>query len=386
MSDSVLLGRYTDRWLTGTANARRIAITGSIFAVVILFNVIRPFVASEPERAELRAELVRTDVEIKSIRQELAGLELFEDEVDTISKTIEEAAWNDLNTDLMRRFREGLIADAPEEGNSTIRKIAEQVIKTVVEPLSKAAAETGVPDDHAIAMRKAIVDWQDKYSNRNWWKSVGEKRRTLRELDSELGELQQVANDSVAQLRSDADGRRQALESKKVNLSARAIEAESEIDEALYAAVPVWAKNLISPEWMVKYFVWIVSAVAIYLVGTAWLASQDYSGMANASGWSRQERADPLYSSLWTLTWRGARGTAATLICYGAVLGLFWYCIGSSLRLLGHEQVAVELRPDLNKILLAHGLMAVALLAVIAIAIRGRRYADDVTAVSSGQR
>lgn len=370
MNDSVRLGRYTDRWVTGTANARRIAIAGSIFAVVILFNVLRPYVASEPARAALRDELARTEAEIATIRKELTDLATLENELDQISATVEAAPWSDLKEQLKSDFAAGQISDPRQAGNETVAAIARQVTDTVVAPLSAAAIEIDVARDHAQDVRETIETWQARYKNQPWWGTVDSKNATVQELDLELGVLQKDAKNAVKQLRSEADRNRQSLAARQKELAARETATKTEIEAALDAAVPPWAANLISVDWMIRYFAWIVVLIALYLVVTAWLASADYHGMAAASGWSNEERADPLYSSLWTLTWRGARGTAATIIVYGAVLGFLWYSVGSSLSLLSNEQVAEELRPGPGKVLLAHGLMALTLLAVVAIAFR----------------
>ncbi len=124
---------------------------------------------------------------------------------------------------------------------------------------------------------------------------------------------------------------------------------------AVAEAVAAWARGLVPAEWMVRLYPWTLVAIALYLVAGALVALRHFLGMAESGGWSEQDRRDPVFSSLWTPTWRGLAGTA--------VLSGLWYCLDRSIRLVG---------VDFGPAWLLHLLMLASIVTVFAVALRQR--------------
>ncbi len=251
-----------------------------------------------------------------------------------------------------------------------LRAVVHDFRSDVVDPLRAAVEETGVShslDDLPEEFGLVIDKWEAEWLGRRWIMTVQGKERTimrdqtmmLEELAALLVALQKRAMDAVEQIQSTAHDRRILMKEHRARLDHDIPELEMRalgIREALEAVFPDWAKKLVTLEKMLRLYPWILVGVAVYLIGYALTTAAHYRGMADAQGWSSKERSDPLLSSIWTLTWRGALGTSRTVGCYSVVMLSLWYCLYQSSSLADSWDAPVWL---------PHTLMALAVLTVI---------------------
>lgn len=362
MDPAIRLGRHSDLWQAGSIRVQRIAVSGLIFAAVIFFNVIEPYAQTEQNRVDLAGFETQQGLAAAKI----ARMEEFAASLAAISQAVERADWRRHKEELAQRFRSGAVTAPQEEADQTIRQIAAQVRDEVLDPLAAAVDQarlSGSLAEHPARMKTVIDTWEQSYLGQRWFQTVREKERTVIEIGSTIEKLQDEARQVVTELQRAMDAERTQAERAKSQLAAEIAATRDEIQKTLDKAIPAWARGLVSVERMVSVYPLILVGIAIYLVGSALVAVGHYHGMAGASGWSQPERSDPLLSSVWTLTWRGAAGTALSLLGYLAVLAGLAYFLNRSIELVGAGPAPGWL---LNLILL------LALLTVIATPLRRR--------------
>lgn len=334
MDPAIRIGRHSELWQAGSTRVERTAVAGLIFASVIFFNVIEPYAHTEQSRGNLliiEAQQQQAEIDVARLEAVAASLE-------AISRVVEAAAWGRHQEDLALRFRSGAVTAPQQEADQTIRRIAAEVRSEVLDPLAAAVAKSGLSAplaDHPARMQAVIDRWEQSYLGQRWYQTVREKERTVIELDATIGSLQAETRQVLAELQGSVDAERTRSQRAQAALAAEIATTKEAIERSLNESIPAWAKGLVSVERMVSVYPWILVGITIYLVGSALMSERQFNGMASAAGWSRAERSDPLLSSLWTLTWRGAAGTALTLCSYIAVLAGLAYFLNRSIALGG---------------------------------------------------
>jgi hypothetical protein len=326
MDTQVLLERHSQLWETGQRSIRRTIISGLIFAVVVLFNVLEPYAETAPRRDALHD----SEVKEEAMRYELQSLNSVTTELGAIDARLDEAPWTQRKNDLVRRFARGEVEDAQREADETIRGIAGEVRAEIAAPLKEVVAQApalaGLAS-HPTEVSSAIDEWERRNIGNRWFETLSMKTATVDELDETMETIQREASRTVEVMRQAVEREHEQIATEQSELAEGIKTEQSEIQQVLDGIIPAWAKGLVPVELMAQIYPLVLVGIAIYLVGTAFVASRHYHGMADARGWSMEERSNPLLSSLWTLTYRGPTGTAITLLCYAVVLLGLWSCL-----------------------------------------------------------
>jgi hypothetical protein len=362
MDPAIRSKRHGALWDAANTRVKRTVITGLIFAGVVLLRVIEPYADAD----EKRADLVEFEQRMQQVGEELARLELFGQRLEEISRAVEAAAWNRHKNALIERFARGQVSDPQPEADSTIREIAAQIRGDIVEPLAKVVAEAGLEGDLAqlpAEMSGVVNRWEQDKIGQQWFVTVRRKGETVDEIGETMRDIEQDAMQAVTKLRRGLAAERDRRTDEQARLVVQIEAMKVGIQKAVDEAVPAWARGLVPAEWMVRLYPWTLVAIALYLVAGALVALRHFLGMAESGGWSEQDRRDPVFSSLWTPTWRGLAGTAAMLASYTAVLSGLWYCLDRSIRLVG---------VDFGPAWLLHLLMLASIVTVFAVALRQR--------------
>ncbi len=341
--------RHAELWEAGNTRVRRTALSGVIFAVVVLFKVIQP----HAEEADSRKALAELEQKESGVAEELSRVRVLESRLAELSLTVERAEWERHKDDLIRSFATGNVRDAQEEADRAVRNIAQQIREEVVMPLEAIVAESGVSGplaEQPAAMLRAVDDWEESQLGARWYSTIHSKERAVGGIGSTVGSINERAERLVEDLKTGVeeererlvggfqgavDAERARLGSRQAELAAKIEKTRADIQRALDEAVPAWASGLVSVDTMVILYPWLVVGLAVYLVACGLVAARHYHGLAKTSGWPAEDRGDPLLSSLWTLTWRGSSGTALTLLCYAGVLLGLGVCLHRAVTLQG---------------------------------------------------
>jgi hypothetical protein len=332
MEVATVLGRHAELWKAGSGRVQRAAIGALIFASAIFFNVIDPYSHTAGSRADL-AVLEATQVQAE---RKLADMKVAAGRFTQIAATVERGDWQRHKDALIQRFRSGQVSSPQLEADQTVQRIAAQVRTEVLAPLSEAIAQSGVGGalaGYPARLKSRIDTWEREKTGQRWYATLESKADTVVALGATLESVQSEARQVLSQTSQAVDGELSRATQSQATLASDIEAKRANIQKALDAAIPAWARGLVSVERMVTLYPWILVAIAIYLSGSAFIAARHYRGMTSAAGWSGPERSDPLFSSVWTLTWRGAVGTSVTLLCYVAVLGFLGYFLNRSLAL-----------------------------------------------------
>lgn len=344
MADDYRLSRHVQIWDQQNKTMKRVALAALVFSSFMLVNILRPYSEDFEESREKRDSIVETKRNMQQTKESLRQVRDFEEVVSDTRATVERAPWQSHKVELIDSFRR-MQADQPgpqEEyqqlADQAVRNIAKDVRQAML-PLQDAAnANSGlrmdIPDIQVATNEvvRSIDNWEESTLGKRWYGTIPEKDYELRILNRNVeGELQSVAGrvtNSIDTLSAEIQVAQEEL-AEEYRLLEQEDEQKSkvleELEEEMQSVLPRWVRGLIGVEDMVQLFPFIVLGIAFYLLFSAIKLTGNYKWIAARRNWSPQEQNDPLYSSSWTLIYRGPLGTATTGGLYVIVFALSWF-------------------------------------------------------------
>ena len=327
--------RYASLWYAGTAGTRRFAIAGVIFAVLLLLRVIEPYNHLDGEREN---EIAKSEEQKAALAVQEAQLRKVEETLQEIQDEIDAEPWNDEIQDLKDYFVElreqgarGRLPVPQDRANRTIANIDKLVKDRVIEKLSDVIAETKASGRLAAypdKIRTALKKWyDDNYGKTEWYFTVQSKDDTIEGMAVVLDALEDEALAAVEESKTTIADQKQDIDDEIREINRDIRELQADIKDELNEILPQWAQDSIGVDAMVKFYPWVLLIIAVIVIVRGWSAGRHFHGMADAEGWSAEERSDPLISTPWTLIWRGYWGTAATVVNYAAVTLVLLFCL-----------------------------------------------------------
>lgn len=334
------LRRHAQLWESGTTGARRAAIGGLIFAVLILLRVVEPYHAVERDRAQAEADLANHKAAVQTQQEQLAVIERTLQEIED---ELEQEPWNVERDKLIQYFRDRRsggsddLAVPQDKANETITNIVDLVESRVIEKLRRAIAAPGDTFERLAnypdKIQLALDTWKKKnYDNTNWYFTQKSKNETIRGMSAVLSALKTEALAAVVESKSSLSEKRAEIAEEDAAIQEKFEAATATIDDELDAILPAWAQKSVRVKSMIVFYPWLIVLFVATMVGKAVVAARHFHGMADEEQWTAEERSNPLVSSPWTLTWRGATGTLATVVTYLSVIFAFWFCLHRALE------------------------------------------------------
>ncbi len=171
---------------------------------------------------------------------------------------------------------------------------------------------------------------EDHLGERSWYESVAGKEQELsglaqlldgwrRELTTHL--TPQVERAAAADAALAAQTKR--LEQALADAATRQTQLRSSVAELL----PDWIRGLVSPEELVRAYPFALAGLALLVGLAAALARHHFIRCRDALYPDGTARRDPALSSLWTLVFRGCRGTFWTTAAYAVAVALWFACM-----------------------------------------------------------
>ena len=346
MDPKTRLRRHSQLWETGTARVQSLAIGGVIFAVIILLNVIEPYweIERDPKFAELRAAVEELQERQNVNESHITDLKGIGETLDEIKQDINGAPWSDEIQELLDFCRGGCPRNTRPKADAVITTIANELQTLIVKKFRAAIVDADMAEDfehHATAIETAINDWRDEKLKIVWYLTPAMKseagnqagevaRLSAMEAESKLGGLSIAATNAITSTTTALEQKQSELNAEENELGNQIREKDERIERAMKNALPGWATGLFTVKRMIDLYPWILISLTAFMLVSAWNAGRHFRGMADAEGWSAEERRDPLLSSPWTLTRRGNTGSTITALHYLAVLGILIYCVARS--------------------------------------------------------
>ncbi len=342
MTEEFQIERHTKLWEDKTKHVKRIVFSGLLFGGVILVNVLTPYSEDIGARAKLQQEIDLLRSQAKEVEASLAPLDDLTEELAQVKATITAKPWNARIENLKQRYRHinaqgGADWDTYQrEADATVDSVAAQVKKSVLTPLARfttdsIAAQAEISDlaQQMAALPGALDSWVNKNMGRRWYRTIESKEAEINDLTYDLNRrlrsFDNAVNGAIQDLqRKKRDLRKQierlqnspAIRDKEKKLAALRAEMEK--------ILPEWIKGMVSVEQMVQLFPFIVVLLAGYALFTGKSVASHYHFLAKKLGFASAGREDASYSSIWTFTWRGAKGTLLTVGTYSFFILVMW--------------------------------------------------------------
>lgn len=291
MEQTVRRDRHHQLWEASSTSVRRMAISGLLFAAVVFFNVLEPYSKTMVQREGL----ARIEQKMVGVGDSLRAVEKLQLELEQVATTVANAPWTRHKNDLIQRFARREVHDAQAEADKTIRKIAVDFQASVVAPLEKAVSLASAPEDLKLVPTKIarIVDaWKRDHEGQRWFQTIHTKEATVLKLDESVEDIQVEASEVVKRIQATVKAKKQKLTGEQQSLATQFAGKQQELQEALDAAIPAWAKGMISVDQMVFLYPFILIGLAVYLVVRGITGAGHYEELAKLA--AGPKRSDPI--------------------------------------------------------------------------------------------
>ena len=344
MDESYRQKRHTELWEEQNRQIRRTVIAGLIFGAFILFNVLDPYAGQRTRYVSLESKIAELEAEKLANQARLVHIEESRAEFESLRQQISQEPWAVHKDQLIRTYRDMRLRG--EGDPQTYQRLADETIDRItvdVETISGrtltlleqdqelASAAPRLPG--AIAeIQQTLADWREEHIGEVWYATIDSKGDTLyylvSDLNREFRQAAEVLEAAQQRVRPEVQATVEELEAAVALQATQLNEGQDALDELqdkMESILPEWVQGMVTIDQMARYFPLIMLGLGGYILVTGWALSGHYRVIAECMGWSPAERRDPVYSSLWTLTWRGSLGTALTLATYLFTLGSLWY-------------------------------------------------------------
>jgi hypothetical protein len=243
-----------------------------------------------------------------------------------------------------RLLEERLPLRAQEEADEKVRRIFQRVSAEVILPLERLLREepgaAGVLPALPATLaqtRSDMEQWLRQHlGNHEWFRTIRGKDQELGELTESLRRRQDALLTLVQDQQKRLEPRRKALAERQQQTQAQAAaigRALADLNVKMQKLLPDWLRDLVLPEEMLQLYPLILLGLTGVIAVKAGLLRRHYLVVREGKRLGGLALRDGAVSSLWTLVYRGALGSAATCAMYFGGTALLWWLFerGSSL-------------------------------------------------------
>ena len=230
------------------------------------------------------------------------------------------------------------------EADEKVRRIFQWVDDDFLQPLERLLREDpgagrvlpALPSSLART-RSDMDDWVRRHlGNRTWYETIQQKDRELSELTAFLRQRQEGLLRLVREQQKVLEPKKQALAERQQLAQAQAAgirKTLGDLNTQMQKLLPDWLRDLVLPEEMLQLYPLILLGLAGVIAVKAGLVRHHYLVVREGKKLGELTLRDGAVSSLWTLVYRGALGSAATCAMYLGGTALLWWLFerGSSL-------------------------------------------------------
>ncbi|MFT4938940.1 MAG: hypothetical protein ACI88A_001972 [Paraglaciecola sp.] len=344
MDENYRLKRHTQLWEEQNKQIKRTVLAGLLFAAFILFNVLQPF-------SEQRKQLSNLELEIDDLQQQktvaeasLTRVNWSSHELKALHQQIQKQPWVEHKNKLisayreMRRRAEGTpeiyqnMADATINSiNTDVSRITDGVLAILTKEPQLRIQIPELPEQLTL-IPSTLASWTTENLRHNWYATIDRKDSTLdsliRQLNQKFADVSHVLSRAQAELEPVVELKTTELTEKLKQLQMETTTKQQrlkDLEQKMEKILPQWVKGMITVEQMVQLYPLITLGITFYIFTLGIALTGHYRIVASDMKWSREERCDPAYSSLWTLTFRGVIGTTLTLAVYFTAFTCLWF-------------------------------------------------------------
>ena len=343
MPDDFRINRHIEVADETAKSMKRICLAGLVFGSFILYNVLAPYSENFDKSQGILKEVEEKKAEIAEKYTALSEVQLLSKAVAQVEETVQGAPWQRHKNKLIATYSsiKGTAGATREHyqdlANETVNAIAEDV-KAAISPLdqtliSNPDLKKTLPQIEAMQadLSDSIETWRTQKWGKEWYGTIAAKNETVNAVNAdvegrvadmgaqvkkEIGLLSTTLKNAEDEIQADLNNKKVEVEAKKVELD--------KLEEKMRTVLPSWVPDRIGIEEMVQAFPLIVFGIAMYLLFSGVSLTRHHQEAARARLWTPEEQQDPLYSSPWTLIYRGPSGTTNTVFLYTAVFVVSW--------------------------------------------------------------
>ncbi len=342
MDENFRLTRHTNLWEEQNKQVKRTIIASLIFCVLLLMNVLKPYSSDLDTKRDIRTEIAKYKKENSKIETSIVLIDDFKQISDAAQLTIKRQPWMGKKNDLVETLAqinnrgEGNWTRYQKEADDTVRAIGAQVDEMVVMPLNEfllnypQVAEL-MPELYTELkiFPTTIQKWVDQNLGKRWYRTLDSKMARVESLSRSLEVELDTIDNKIHLEKPNLVKKRNELRQEITRLENETdIQAKEELLEILEARMemilPEWVRGLISVNQMIQYYPLIILSLVMYVIAIAFSLNSHYQAMSTMRKITTTDRVDPIFSSLWTLTYRGRMGTILTIISYISYVGIMW--------------------------------------------------------------
>ncbi len=270
-----------------------------------------------------------------------------------VNKFISQQPWQKDKHDLIKRYKNMRISPPAEgysseryqqEANDTINKIVDLLHENILTPLQRSTVgmdtEQTNPDRlirEVDSLTQSIVDWKKDNINKNWYRTIEGKDRTMRELTASLNQrLDDFSNvvenelDTVKRAKFTVDRELKVLNNKIVTEADKLQELDNELQKIL----PEWLRGLVEIEQVIQLLPVALPGAAIFVLVLGVSLTRHFNIYITGNKFTREITDDPGMSTKWTLIHRGFLGSMQTIAVYTLFIIFTWILFERSMILL----------------------------------------------------
>jgi hypothetical protein len=334
--------RHSELWEEQNKRVKRTVMAGLVFGILLLMNVLRPYSFDMDKRSDIKGEIETFKKEKERVENSIKALSDFEQTLEAVQKTIQEQPWMEEKDKLIQtlavinRRGEGSWERYQKEADNTVRAIGAQVNDTVVKPLNQFLIDFPLAGDlmpelfaELNTLPQSIEAWIQQNLGKRWYRTLDSKRARVESLTRSL-------QDNLDAIYSKIQVERPNLARKRAVLSEKIIRLENdpeikekekslkELETKMEKILPEWIRGMISVQQMIQLYPFIILGLVIYVLVITLSLTMHYHSMAQGWGFTQAAETDPIFSSIWTLTYRGRFGTIFTIVTYLAFVATMW--------------------------------------------------------------
>lgn len=345
--------RHFKLWEDNNKLLNRIVFLTVVLSLALLIKVLIPFVDFSADKKPVIQSIENLNEEKRAASEKIESINETRRVLEDVNKYISQQPWQNDKQALIRRYQQ-MNASPPTEGYSrdqyqqeadaTINSITQQLHEQISTPLKHSVVGSSVPaadpdrlNTEVETLNRFIDDWKQEYINKNWYRTLERKDRTMFELTASLNERLDDFSSVVTQELQAVKLAKQQADQELQTLSLQ-IESEADklkaLDDELQKILPDWLRGLIKIEQVIQLlpFALVLAAAFVLILGVS--LTRHYTIYTTAKEFGSEITADPGMSSTWTIIHRGVFGSVQTVLAYMLFIVFSWVLFEKSMQLL----------------------------------------------------
>lgn len=372
MDDEFRLSRHTALWEEQNRQVKRTIIASLAICILLLMNVLKPYSSDLDKQKQITAEIEKYKIASSKIESDISSIDQFKKTLGKVQTTIQRQPWmreKDKLVQTLARINnqgQGSRERYQAEADQTIKRIETQVHQTVVTPLNEYLLKDPriarlMPELSAEVktLPATLEEWSRQNFGKIWYRTLESKADHVETLSKNFEPKLFAIDNKIKQEMPNLRQKKKDLKQEIARLENETdIQVKKELIQVLEARMdkilPEWIRGLISIHQMIQLYPVIILVLVLYVLMISRSLNNHYRAMAGMRNITADAETDPVFSSLWTLTFRGHLPTLSTVVSYLGFVAVMWVLFETGADILAkwliHEGTGFLDQNDVNQI------------------------------------